>query len=244
MRRAPSGTWSARSPTFWPRRLTTAQAYDVEDRILHYEDPLNAGNTYKGFAEIQNGQSFVTATFNSSISRAAEVVDAGGTVHIKAGTYTGNVSTSTNNVTLELGNSPAQVTINGNVTFDGNDTLHMEINGLTAGTQYDQLVVNGTVDLGGALTEHDRQHDRRELSASRSRIIDNDDTDPVTGTFFGLANGATLMVNSQLFEIFYDGGTGNDVVLVRIPHWAAAERGVRRRQLVGYTQWHRRRPCR
>jgi nitrous oxidase accessory protein NosD len=196
--------------------LTTAQAYDVEDRILHYVDPLNAGQTAKGWAEIQNGQSFVTATFNSSISRAAEVVDAGGTVHIKSGTYTGNVSTSTNNVTLELGSSPGQVTINGNVTLDANDTLHMEINGLTAGSQYDQLVVNGTVDLGGAALSTTGS----TIVASNGQsveIIDNDDIDPVTGTFLGLANGATLMVNSQLFEIFYNGGTGNDVILVKIP---------------------------
>src|SRR5262249_56195091 len=42
-------------------------------------------------------------------------------------------------------------------------------------------------------------------------------SDPVSGTFVGLASGATLMVNGELFEIFYDGGDGNDVTLTRIP---------------------------
>ena len=74
--------------------LTIAQAYEVEDRILHYVEPDNAGQPYKGFAEIQNGKAFVTSTFGSIINRAIEMVDNGGTVHIASGTYTQNVSTA------------------------------------------------------------------------------------------------------------------------------------------------------
>ena len=47
-------------------------------------------------------------------------------------------------------------------------------------------------------------------------IIQNDGTDPVVGTFAGLAQGATIVQGGMRFRISYDGGTGNDVVLTRI----------------------------
>ena len=47
-------------------------------------------------------------------------------------------------------------------------------------------------------------------------IINNDGTDPVAGTFTGLAQGATLTIGSQQFQISYTGGDGNDVVLTQI----------------------------
>jgi hypothetical protein len=50
------------------------------------------------------------------------------------------------------------------------------------------------------------------------RIIDNDDTDAVVGTFNGLAEGATVrsLGGSQLFRVSYVGGTGNDVTLTAL----------------------------
>ena len=37
---------------------------------------------------------------------------------------------------------------------------------------------------------------------------------PSAGTFAGLANGDIVSINAQDFVLFYDGGNGNDVVLV------------------------------
>ncbi len=98
------------------------------------------------------------------------------------------------------------------------DTLLEEINGLVAGTQYDQFVVNGTVSLGGTALDTGESIIGSVGFGDSVKIIDNDGTlDPVTGTFFGLANGTTVTLNGQLFQIFYDGGDGNDVTLTRIP---------------------------
>jgi hypothetical protein len=47
-------------------------------------------------------------------------------------------------------------------------------------------------------------------------LIDNDGNDPVIGTFTNLPQGATLNVGGQLFAINYAGGTGNDVVAMRV----------------------------
>src|SRR5262249_3547832 len=45
-------------------------------------------------------------------------------------------------------------------------------------------------------------------------IIDNDGSDPVTGTFPLLPEGAAIPVGSQTFHITYVGGDGNDVELI------------------------------
>ena len=71
-----------------------------------------------------------------------------------------------------------------------------------------------------------RRHPRqRQFSARRPdfayadcaslTLIDNNLADAVSGTFNGLANGAVVTISGQNFKIFYDKGTGNDVVLVK-----------------------------
>jgi hypothetical protein len=54
-------------------------------------------------------------------------------------------------------------------------------------------------------------------------LILNDNTDAVTGTFNGLPQNATVNVNGQSFQVRYNGGTGNDVVLVRGAGTAGAQ---------------------
>ena len=129
----------------------------------------------------------------------------GDIVNIKTGTYVGTVSTAGKAVTLAPGSSPGKVTINGNLTLDNNDTLAMEVNGsTTAGTDFDQFVVNGTVTLGGAaLTTSGIVTSNPGQSLS---LIDNDDGTPidaVTGTFNG---GSTVTINGVNFTISYAGG--------------------------------------
>ena len=70
----------------------------------------------------------------------------------------GNIvgSLSIKPLTLSPGASPAKVIINGNLTLNGDDTLLFELNGVTAGTDYDQLVVTGNLILGGAHLENVR----------------------------------------------------------------------------------------
>jgi hypothetical protein len=208
--------------------LTVAEAYLVEDRILHYVDKLNPTHAltfgpYKGFVDIQTGHAFITDSLEAglvgegSINRGVAVVTSGGTVHVAEGAFTQDVDTSGNNVTLSLGASPGQVTINGNVTLDGDDTLHMEINGLAAGTQHDQLVVNGLVTLGGAMLSTAGS----TINATQGdtlTLIENDLADAVNGIFAGIPDGNVILVNMEPFFVNYDGGTGNDVVLSRAPN--------------------------
>jgi len=64
------------------------------------------------------------------------------------GTITGNV---TNNGNVSPGLSPGILTITGNYVQQAGGTLNIELGGLTAGTQFDQLQITGTAALAGTL---------------------------------------------------------------------------------------------
>jgi hypothetical protein len=209
---ATNTTWNLPSGTnLAAASLTVAQAYEAEDRILDYVKNLPSNGSFKGWAELQNGKAFVTPTVagpinGSSITRAAEVVDNSGTIHIKPGAYTGDVNTSAKAVRLSPGSSPGQVTINGNLTLDGNDALDIELVGTNPATQFDNFIVNGTVTLGGATLNL-----MPALTSGGSfTVVANDGTDPVNGQF---AQGSSVTVGTLTFAINYAGGDGNDVVL-------------------------------
>ena len=74
-----------------------------------------------------------------------------------------------------------------------------------------QLNVNGTVSLGGNLIV---TLGFTPPLGSRFTIINNDGTDPVQNTFSGLTEGNTLVAAGRFFRITYQGGSGNDVVLI------------------------------
>ena len=103
-------------------------------------------------------------------------------------------------------------TIDGSVTNAGTVTA----TGLALTGSYSQapgghldtggLAVTGKVTLAGTVT----------VTPGTTTVIDNKGTAPVTGTFDGLPEGATLDGGT----LTYKGGDGNDVVLVGA-HWAA-----------------------
>src|SRR4030095_16509851 len=83
-------------------------------------------------------------------------------------------------------------------------------------TNHDQLNVTGTVSLGNAALSLSSFNGFTPTIGQTFVIINNDDTDAVTGTFNGLPEGATILnfLGSALkATITYAGGTGNDVVL-------------------------------
>ena len=49
------------------------------------------------------------------------------------------------------GDGPGQIQFGGNVTLGSGNTLTMELGGINAGSQYDQLVIGGTATFGGSL---------------------------------------------------------------------------------------------
>jgi hypothetical protein len=68
-----------------------------------------------------------------------------------SGSYTG-IGTAVFLAAVSPGSSPASVSFGGNVDLTSTATLNMELGGITVGSQYDQLHVDGDLSLGGALS--------------------------------------------------------------------------------------------
>ena len=88
------------------------------------------------------------------------------------------------------------------------------INGTALGSGYTQMDVAGTLNIGinmplilfGTYVAN---------LGERFVIINNDASDPIIGTFAGLAEAGALTFNGRRLSISYLGGDGNDVVLTR-----------------------------
>jgi fibronectin-binding autotransporter adhesin len=167
---------------------------------------LSASNTATGTTTVSAGTLSVTG------STAGATIVASGTTLGGTGTLGGAVTVQ-NGGTLSPGVSPGTLTVNGDLTMAVGSTLAVEINGTTAGTQYDQVIVNGAVDVSGATLS--ATHGYSPGSGDSYTIIVNDAADAVTGSFSGLAEGATVTAggNGTILTASYIGGTGNDFTL-------------------------------
>lgn len=167
---------------------------------------LSAVNTYTGTTTVQEG----TLVVNGQLADGA-VVNTGATL-MGAGTIGGAVTVASG-ATLAPGNSPGIINT-GDFDLQANATLTIEIDGKSmAGTDYDQVNVTGTVTLAGSLTIIDNSTDTGVVNDTIT-LINNDGTDAVSGTFNGLANGSVVNLNGESWRLLYNGGDGNDVVLV------------------------------
>ncbi|MGB7345432.1 MAG: hypothetical protein WBD20_14555, partial [Pirellulaceae bacterium] len=127
-----------------------------------------------------------------------------GTIHSSVGVHAGG--------TIAPGNSPGIINT-GDFQLDAGSTLELELGGTTAGTEYDQVNVTGTVTLGGNV----------EVTAFSAIaggttfiVINNDGADLVSGLINGVAQGGTLSTSVGDFTVSYTGGDGNDVTLTSI----------------------------
>ena len=115
--------------------------------------------------------------------------------------------------TLAPGASPGQVGVTGDLSLDASSTLAVEVDGLVAGTSYDQVVVTGDVDVTGAALDVDLDGALDPAVGTTFTIIDNQGVSAVTGTFADLPEGQTFIAGSEVLAVSYAGGDGNDVVL-------------------------------
>lgn len=105
---------------------------------------------------------------------------------------------------LSPGRPIGTLQVTGSVNMDGPLTLEL------GSAAHDQLQIDGPVVVNGPL----------ELSVTSPlapgtvlRIVDNDGSDAVGGTFSGLPQGAIVAVGAAKLQVNYKAGTGNDVEL-------------------------------
>lgn len=172
---------------------------------------LTGANTYSGPTHLVNAVGTGTLEVNGSLATD-------GAVNVHAGTALGGEGTIGGPVVVNTGGtlSPGVATgiLNtGSVELNVGSTFSVELNGSTAGTEHDQVKVTGTVNISGANLQIARTFD--PAIGTQFTLIANDGTDPVSGIFAALAEGAVISVDGVDFVITYAGGDGNDVVLTR-----------------------------
>ena len=175
---------------------------------LHAGTETLAGtSTYSGATTIEGG----TLTITGSIANSAVTVQNGGTL---AGTGTTSAVTLLSGGTVSAGGAGAAgLLTTGNLAFSSGSIFAEELGGTTVGSEYDQVHVNGAIDLTGAILSVAVLNSFDPSGLSSFEIINNDGTDQVIGTFAGLAQGAVFDVHGVSYVISYTGGDGNDVVI-------------------------------
>jgi autotransporter-associated beta strand protein len=190
---------------------------------------LSGANTYTGETKINAG-ALALAPGGTISSSATITVGSGALLDASAiggltvssgqllrghGTVTGGVTVQSGG-TLSPGSSPGFFNVNGGLTLNSGSTFEVELNGTTAGSQYDQLVVaSGSIALGNATLS-------LALGFSPNlgdsfTIISNAPNGVISGIFAGRPEGSIFNVSGNNFQITYLGNGGNDVVLTVVP---------------------------
>ncbi|WP_457427387.1 Ig-like domain-containing protein, partial [Roseateles sp. P5_E7] len=109
--------------------------------------------------------------------------------------------------------SAGTLNIDADLTMEAGSTLALDINGTTAGSGYDQIVVTGGADISGATLAV--THGYAATNGDNYTMLLKSGANPVTGTFSGISEGATINAggNSTKLVASYIGGTGNDFTL-------------------------------
>lgn len=117
--------------------------------LLTSSGTVNVSGTVNASGGIQENAGLINVPVGQTLGVGGSgLVLAGGTL-MGNGMIGGNVNNSAG--TVAPGASPGILTINGNYTQGSSGTLAVDVGGTIAGTQYDQLVVNGNASLGGNL---------------------------------------------------------------------------------------------
>ncbi len=110
----------------------------------------------------------------------------------------------------EFGRDGARPSISSIFAVDG------ELAGTNAGTDYDQLCVSGSVNLGNGNSTLGVTRTFAPATGTTFTIIGKLGAGAISGTFTNMPEGKLFGVGGLPFQITYAGGNGNDVVLTRV----------------------------
>ncbi|QGQ29689.1 LamG-like jellyroll fold domain-containing protein [Gimesia maris] len=166
---------------------------------------LSGTSSYTGSTSVING----TLIIDGSLTTAEVTVDANAVLG-GSGVINADVTVHSDG-SFTPGSSPGFISTE-YLTLEAGSALDVEINGTTAGSEYDQVQVTGEVNLTGAKLNISSTF--TAAAGTEFLLIDNDDVDSVTGEFVDRAEGTLFSFNGNQVYITYQGGDGNDVVLI------------------------------
>ncbi|MCB9940311.1 MAG: autotransporter-associated beta strand repeat-containing protein [Planctomycetaceae bacterium] len=205
--------------------LGTGQVVDNGHLYFARSDAITIANPISGSGRVYQAASGGTLTLDGTHSYTGDTFVTQGTllvngsivsaVTVQGGTLGGTGTTGAITVnsggTVAPGNSPG-ILHTGNTTFAPGSTFRVDLNGVTPGTQFDQLIANGTVNIDGATLAMDAL--TVPAIGDRFLILDNQTNGRIEGTFAALPQNGFVEVAGRHFQIDYQAGPdGNDIEL-------------------------------
>ncbi len=191
--------------------LIVDQNFDSVFAGTFYNDGSTSTFVKRGAGKLSltGSDSFVSDNFTYNVEGGALAFNGdfltASTVNVSAGAKlmgTGIIgSVSLLGGKLAPGNSPGTLHVS-NLTLNSAATFEVEIAGPTAGTQYDQLISTGAVDLGNAVLSLVPTY-----IPAAGQVFTIITGTSITGTFNGLANGSTITANGVKFRVNYTATT-------------------------------------
>ncbi|MFH1303398.1 MAG: autotransporter-associated beta strand repeat-containing protein, partial [Planctomycetota bacterium] len=149
---------------------------------------LSGNSSFTGSTTVQDGSLKVEGDLKTT-----EVIVTAGAVLAGSGSIDAKVTVKSGGV-LAPGSSPGFIST-GDLTLAAGSTLDLEIDGTTAGFEYDQIQVTGEVDLTGATLNLISAF--TAAAGNEFILINNDDVDAVTGEFVGREEGKLFSFNGN-----------------------------------------------